>query len=155
MKDGEVQDLCTTFADIEEKNKQFKPRPRWRGFSFALHLLRVQGFCFALLQYRRIQAFTACFVPSMQLYHPFRKAVHRSLQGLFLKFAQFYRRVYQTGTSGYSTSCATLERLPAPGRPPTHTRYHRHAGRCTGQHSRPIIIMYIRVQRRAPVMGPY
>jgi hypothetical protein len=23
----------------------------WPGFSFALHLLRVQGFCFALLQY--------------------------------------------------------------------------------------------------------
>lgn len=27
-----------------------------------------------------------------------------------------------------------------------NTRYHRHVGRCTGQHSRPIIIMYIRVQ---------
>lgn len=26
------------------------------------------------------------------------------------------------------------------------TRYQRHAGRCTGQHSRPIIIRYIRVQ---------
>ena len=31
----------------------------------------------------------------------------------------------------------------------TNTRYHRYAGRCTGQHSRPIIIMYIRVR---PVM---
>lgn len=27
----------------------------------------------------------------------------------------------------------------------TDTRHHRHAGRCTAQHSRPIIIMYIRV----------
>lgn len=31
----------------------------------------------------------------------------------------------------------------------TDTRYHRHAGRCTGQSSRPIIIRYIRVQRCA------
>ena len=29
-----------------------------------------------------------------------------------------------------------------------YPRYHRHAGRYTGQHSRPIIIMYIRVQVR-------
>ena len=44
------------------------PRPRWRGFSFALHLLEVQGFYFAPLQYAKIQAFTARFVPSMQNY---------------------------------------------------------------------------------------
>ena len=28
----------------------------------------------------------------------------------------------------------------------TDTRYHRHAGRCTGQRSRPILIRYIRVR---------
>lgn len=31
---------------------------------------------------------------------------------------------------------------------PAHTRYQRHAGRCTGQHSRPIIIMYIKARVR-------
>lgn len=36
----------------------------------------------------------------------------------------------------------------------TDTRYHRRTGRCTGQHSRPIIIRYIRVQGCAPVMDP-
>lgn len=36
----------------------------------------------------------------------------------------------------------------------TDTRYQRHAGRCTAQHNRPIIIMYIRGQRCAPVMDP-
>lgn len=36
----------------------------------------------------------------------------------------------------------------------TDTRYHRHAGRCTDQHSRPIIIRYIRMQRRTPVIDP-
>lgn len=33
-----------------------------------------------------------------------------------------------------------------------YKRYQRHAGRCAAQHNRPIIIMYIRVQRCAPVM---
>lgn len=37
---------------------------------------------------------------------------------------------------------------------PAYTRYQRHAGRCTGQHSRPIIIRYIRTQRCAPVIDP-
>lgn len=31
--------------------------------------------------------------------------------------------------------------------PPACTRYQRHAGRCTGQHRQPIIIMYIRAHR--------
>lgn len=82
-----------------------------------------------------------------KLYSPHCKTVHRALQGLFLRFAPFYSRRYQTDKSGYNTACATLERITAPGRSPAHTRYHRHAGRCTGQHSRPIIIRYIRVQR--------
>lgn len=33
-------------------------------------------------------------------------------------------------------------------------RYQHHAGRYTGQHSRPIIIRYIRAQRCAPVIDP-
>ena len=85
----------------------------------------------------------------MQLYHQHRKTARRALQALFRLFAPFYRRKYQTNTSGYNTACTTLERITAPGRPPAHTRYHRHAGRCTGHSSRPIIIRYIRVQRCA------
>jgi hypothetical protein len=46
------------------------PRPRWRGFSFALHLLRVQGFYFALLQYSHIQAFTVRFVSVHEVIPP-------------------------------------------------------------------------------------
>lgn len=38
---------------------------------------------------------------------------------------------------------------------PAHNqRYQRHAGRRTGQRSRPIIIRYIRAQRCAPVIDP-
>lgn len=73
----------------------------WPGFSFALHLLRVQGFYFALLQCSPIQAFTADFASFMQLYHPRYKTVHRALQGLFLLFAVFCRcRV--SGASSYT-----------------------------------------------------
>jgi hypothetical protein len=60
-----------------------QPRPRWRGFSFALHLLRVQGFYFALLQYIHTQAFTAAFIPSMQFIQPKRQ---KPLQGFAWAF---------------------------------------------------------------------
>jgi hypothetical protein len=60
------------------------PGQQWPGFSFALHPLRVQGFCFVLLQYSPIQTFTAAFVSSMQLYRPRCKTDYRALQGLFM-----------------------------------------------------------------------
>ena len=53
----------------------------------------------------------------MQLYHPRRKTAHRSLQAIFLQFVPLSRPRYQTDTSGYNTTCATLERITAPGRP--------------------------------------
>lgn len=64
-------------------NNNFTP-PAWRGFSFALHLLRVQGFYFAPLQCSPMQAFTGRFASSMQLYHKRRKTAHGALQGLFM-----------------------------------------------------------------------
>lgn len=107
----------------------------------------VQGFYFALLQCIHIQAFTASFAPFMQLYRTCRKTAHRALQRLFLRFAPFNRLQYQTGKSGYNTTCATLERITAPQHlqhiPDTSVT----PGRCTAQHSRPIIIRYIRMQR--------
>nr|DAT71722.1 MAG TPA: hypothetical protein [Caudoviricetes sp.] len=48
-----------------------------------MHLLRVQGFYFALLQCSYIQAFPAAFLPSMQLYSHNAKTVYRALQRLF------------------------------------------------------------------------
>jgi hypothetical protein len=88
----------------------------WPGFSFALHPLRVQGFYFALLQCIHIQAFTAAFILSMQLYHPRYKTEHRDLQELFLRFLPFYHRRYQPRISGYNAACATLGRITAPQR---------------------------------------
>lgn len=80
----------------------------------------------------------------MQLYHPRHKTAHGALQWLFLRLRPLNRPRYQTDKSSYNTTCVTLEGIHAPGRPPAHTRYHRHAGRCTGQRSRPIIIRYVR-----------
>ena len=131
----------------------FPPRPRWRGFSFALHPDMVQGFSFARMQYSRIQAFTACFAASMQLCRPRHKTAHRALQELFLRLHPLNRPRYQTDKSGYNITCATLERLPTPGRPPPIPDTTATPGRCTGQHSPPIIIMYIRGCRGAPCCG--
>jgi hypothetical protein len=94
---------------------KFSTPPAWRGFSFALHLLRVQGFYFALLQYSPIQAFTTRFcIVHAELYSQRHKTAHKALQVLFLTFAPFSRRKYQTDTSGYNIACAMLERITAP-----------------------------------------
>lgn len=88
----------------------------------------VQGFYFIMLQYDHIQAFTARFVSSMQLYSKRRKTSHGALQRIFLRFDPLNRHRYKADTIGYNTACATLERITAPGHPPAHTRYQRHAG---------------------------
>lgn len=107
--------------------------------------------CCNIALYKRLQRL---FCRPCNLYSQITKTVYRALQGLFLGFVPFYRRKYQTDTSGYNTACATLERLPAPGRLAPIQDTTVTPGRYTGQHSRPIIIRYIRVQRCAPVMDP-
>lgn len=116
------------------------------GLLFCLASDTVQGFYFARMQYSPIQAFTACFAVSMQLYHPRPKTAHRALQRFFLRLHQFNRQRYQTDASGYNTTCATLEGIPAPGRAPPIPDTTATPGRCTGQRRPPIIIRYIRGQ---------
>lgn len=114
------------------------------GLFFCLASDMVQGFYFSRMQYGLIQAFTACFAVSMQLYGARRKTAHAALQRLFLRSHPLNRPRYQTGKSGCNTTCDTLEGIHAPGRAqpvPDATATH---GRCTGQHRPPIIIMYIR-----------
>lgn len=77
-------------------------------------------------------------------YRPRHKTAHRALQRCFLRFRLFNRPRYQTDKSGYNTTCATLDGLPAPGRPQPIPDTTATLGRCTGQHRPPIIIMYIR-----------
>lgn len=107
--------------------------------------------CCNTARYNRLQR---CFAPSMQLYLPHHKTAFRALQVLFRRLYPLSRPRYQTDTSGYNTICATLERLPMPGRaqpiPDTTTT----PGRYTGQRSRHIIIGYIRVQHTADHDSP-
>ena len=91
-----------------------------------------------------MQAFTKCFAVSMQLYCPRHKTAHRALQWLFLRLCPLNCTRYQTDTSGYNTICATLEGIRAPGHAQPIPDTTATPERCTGQHSRPIIIRYIK-----------
>ena len=92
-----------------------------------------------------LQAFTAPFVSSMQLYRLSVKSVYKALQGLFWIFVLFFAcypavlpaMLYSLQGAGGHTDKHNVS---------TDTRYHRHAGHCTGQHSRHIIIRYMRVR---------
>ena len=132
-----------------------QPRSRWRGFSFALHPDPVQGFYFAQMQYGLMQAFTTCFAVSMQLYRPHRKTAHMALQRCFLRLHPLNSPQYQTGTSGYNTTCDTLEGIHAPGRVqpiPDTTATPNAAQVSTAAYYNKV---YKRVQRCAPVIDPY
>lgn len=107
----------TRYIPVITHNKHISTPPTLAGLFFCLASAEsARLFCFALLQYNPIQAFTVAFVLSMQLYSQCRKTAHRALQWRFLRFVPFYCHKYQTDTSGYNTACATLERITAPGR---------------------------------------
>lgn len=114
------------------------------GFFFCLASANGAGLLFCPAAMQPIQAFTARFVLFMQLYSSHSKTAHVALQALFLRFPLFHRPRYQTDTSGYNTTCDTLEHITATQhlqRIPDTIATPR---RCIAQHSRPIIIMYIR-----------
>lgn len=127
---------------------RFPFHPAHAGGAFLLPciLTRCRAFIFARIQYSSIQAFTARFTVSMQLYSQRHKTAHRALQRLFLRLCPLNRPRYQTDTNGYNTTRATLERIHAPGRAQPIPDTTATLGRCTGQHRPPIIIRYIRVQ---------
>lgn len=93
---------------------QIFPRPRWRGFSFALHLTRCRAFLFARRRISHTQAFTAAFLPSMQLYIPNGKTVYRALQGISVDFPH---------SSTHNTAATQTAYAP----PATHWRAYRQA----------------------------
>ena len=106
----------------------FLPRPRWRGFSFALHLLRVQGFYFVPLQCSKIQAFTAAFVPSMQVYTA-NTAKQRT--GLYRRFSCGLSHFTAADARPAQAAIYHLRHARAyhsAVAPPTRARYHSRAG---------------------------
>lgn len=121
------------------------------GFFFCLASANGAGLLFCPAAMQPIQAFTARFVLFMQLYSSHSKTAHVALQALFLRFSLFHRPRYQTDTSGYNTTCDTLEHITATQhlqRIPDTIATPR---RCIAQHSRPIIIMYIRASNSRSV----
>lgn len=123
--------------------------PTWRGFFF----------CLASAEGAELLFCPYTIHPHTSVYSAFC-VVHASYT---VHAAKRHTELYR-GLSGYlphsnaadtrPTQAAIIPPAPrwsAPQRrnPPAHTRHQRHAGRYTGQHSRPIIIRYIRVQRCA------
>lgn len=110
-------------------------------------------FCSATIQPHTNVYSTFCACPcNFNSQHS--KTAHKALQWLFLRLHPFNRQRYQTDTNGYNTACATLEHAHAPKRTAPIPDTTETPGRCTAQRRPPIIIMYIRVQRCAPVMDP-
>ena len=125
------------------------------GLFFCLAFDTVQGFYFARIQYSHAQAFTTAFIPSMQSY---TANATKQCTGLY------------RGVSGNLTHSTAHDTRPAqaviiPPAPRWSVSQHRSTssayqdtnappGRCTGQHSHPIIIRYIRVQHTADHASP-
>ena len=102
----------------------------------------------------RLQAFTAAFLPSMQLYGKNAKTVCRALQAHFQLIctipAHAIQQLHKPPIHSLRHAGGhTVKRCTS-----ANTRYHRHAGRCASQRNRPIIIRYIRVQRCISVIDP-
>lgn len=106
----------------------------------------MQGFYFSRQRIGYTQTFVAAFLLPMQI-------IQAQHQNRLLSFAAAFPLICPIPAH-------TIQQLHKPPiyRPrhagghtvkrntSTDTRYHRHAGRCTGQRSRPIIIRYIRVR---------
>jgi hypothetical protein len=121
------------------------------GLFFCLASDTVQGFYFAKLQYSHIQAFTAAFLPSMQIYTTTTpKAFTGLYSGVPVDLTYSNERNTAATQAAYTNlhpaGWHTVKRCTC-----TDTRYYRHTGSCTGQRSLPIIIRYIRVR---PVIDP-
>ncbi len=134
---------------LKRPNKKRFTRSEMAGLFFCLASVKGAGllFCPAAIQPHTSVYSTFCAVHA-ELYRPRRKTAHRALQWLFRLFALFCRcrmavhpaMLYSLRHAGWHTSAQSTY---------TDTRYRHHAGHCAGQHSRPIIIRYIRAQRRA------
>lgn len=96
-----------------------QPRPRWRGFSFALHLLKVQGFSFCLAAYQPRASVYSGFYSIHAIY---TAKTSKAFTGLCMDVSVDlpYSSVQQCSryTSRLYTACATLEGIPSSATPP-------------------------------------
>lgn len=114
------------------------------GFFFYLASAEDAGLLFCPAT---IQPHTSVYSAFCAVHATIPQTQQNSAQGLTGAFPAICRvfPLLCGGVSSYTAQPAPRWSVShTPGRPAPDTRYHRHAGRCTGQRSRPIIIMYIR-----------
>ena len=90
--------------------------PTLAGFFFCLASAKGAGLLFCPAAIKSHTSVYSGFCHVHAVIPPTLQNCAHGFTGAFLLFAQFYRPRYQTDTSGYNTTCATLERLPVPGR---------------------------------------
>lgn len=85
--------------------KSVPPGQKWPGFSFALHLLKVQGFCFALLQYSpHTNIYSAFCAVNATIPHTAQNSA-QGFTGAFPAIRLFCRRCV-AGASAYTAPAA-------------------------------------------------
>lgn len=141
----------TRCAPVITHNKQISTPPKLAGFFFYLASAEGAGLLFypATIQ-PHTSVYSGIYSVHAELYRPRHKTPCRALQALFPRFVPFYRRKYQTDTSGYNTTCATLERI-------TMLQHLQHMPRWTlHRTAQPPYYnkVYIRVQMCPPVIDP-
>lgn len=90
--------------------------------------------CYNTATYKRLQWLLSCppsFIP------PTPQNSAQSFAVAFPAIMPAQQPAIQDRHKRLYITCATLERITTTGRPPAHTRYQIHAGRCTGQHKPP------------------
>lgn len=94
--------LCTVQS---VQIKSVPPGQKWPGFSFALHLLKVQGFCFALLQYSpHTNVYSAFCAVNATIPHTAQNSA-QGFTGAFPAIRLFCRRCV-AGASAYTAPAA-------------------------------------------------
>jgi hypothetical protein len=110
---------------------QFKIQPRFGGAFLLPCIDTVQGFCFARRRISQAQAFTAAFLPSMQI---IRQKRQNRLQGFTAAFPLICPIPAHTTQQPHKPPTRQLRHAgghTVKRSTSTDTRYNRHAGRCT------------------------
>lgn len=130
------------------------PRPRWRGFSFALHLLRVQGFYFCPAT---IQPHTSVYSGFYTIHAVIPTTPQNSAQGFAMAFPEICPILPPTIPDRQKRICRRLRHAGASDSARTHSSAYQIPPQrwtlCSSAQP-PIIIRYIRMKRCAPVMDP-
>ena len=129
---------------LKKRISDLQPRPRWRGFSFALHPTRCRAFILSrcnTASYKRLQR-VLCRQCNYTAHVIKRRTVLYS--GFSCDCTRSITHDTRPTKAAIIQTCGTLERVQEPQRLQHIPDTTATPGRCTGQHSPPIIIRYIR-----------